>query len=265
MADKSWLKISAGGAFSCGIADDSNLWCFGGNVGQFGSVNIPAVLPQQILTDSTFKAIDSSKFHACAIDSGGELTCWGLNNKGQLSGAPSPGPTPPRKFGQSQGIPALARARWVGISTGQLATCAISDQHDLWCWGSDEAGQLTGKGNGIFQIEPGLQWQEVSAKGGHVCAITTDQSLWCWGNNEKGQLGTGEDTYANPIPSQIKVRKNPEGDLLRWTQVTNGALHTCALDEFSRTWCWGDNQDGIIGNGGIVGQENVPVMITSAS
>ena len=78
-------------------------------------------------------------------------------------------------------------------------TCAILDNGDLTCWGSDAKGQL-GNGGGsssdvsslstsVISLGSGRTAISVSAGGTHTCAQLDNGQLKCWGNRGDGQVG----------------------------------------------------------------------------
>jgi len=130
----------------------------------------------------------------------------------------------------------------------------------------------------------------VVAGGYHTCAITDSDSVKCWGSNVKGQLGNG--TYiSSSVP--VDVIGLPTGirhialagfstsvvtdtGLVYWfgegsttpnlnsyvnnvAQVVMGNAHTCVLTNDNSVKCWGDNQDGQLGDGNIPTDSYLPV------
>jgi alpha-tubulin suppressor-like RCC1 family protein len=95
---------------------------------------------------------------------------------------------------------------------------------------------------------------QVSAGFRHTCAVRADHSLWCWGFNFNGQLGTGTTTYEY-TPVQVTAL----GHHVR--RVAASDEHTCALTLDNSVWCWGDNFDGELGNGGTT-SSLVPVAVS---
>jgi alpha-tubulin suppressor-like RCC1 family protein/Tol biopolymer transport system component len=76
----------------------------------------------------------------------------------------------------------------------------------------------------------------------HVCAVTTGGGIQCWGGNTNGQLGDG--TVQTQL-SAVEVRGL--ADIV--TRVSGGGRHTCALTSAGGVQCWGDNNQGQLGDG----------------
>ncbi|MCP4502129.1 MAG: hypothetical protein GY822_19400 [Deltaproteobacteria bacterium] len=74
--------------------------------------------------------------HTCAVLSGGDVHCWGINDFGQLG---DDGMTPSLTPVQVIGVSALS------TSAGQVHTCARLDDGSVQCWGENADSQL---GNG---------------------------------------------------------------------------------------------------------------------
>lgn len=75
---------------------------------------------------------------------------------------------------------------WLTVRAGPEHTCAIRTDHTLWCWGSNNAGEL-GLGDVRYRTVPSRVgtrsgWARVSAggpNGDYTCAIRTNNTLWC--------------------------------------------------------------------------------------
>lgn len=74
-------------------------------------------------------------FHACAVDRQGGVWCWGQNERGQLGDGTTDLRRAPVRVA---GLPPVAR-----IAVGRLwHSCALTTDRRVWCWGSNEHGEL---------------------------------------------------------------------------------------------------------------------------
>ena len=155
-----------------------------------------------VLPAGRFKDVSTSDDHICAIRTGGELECWG-----------------------DAGVVQHPLGRFSNISIGGRApntqsehACAIKAGGELECWVyHDYEGYLS-------QTDlPSGRFSQVSAGYSHTCAIATGAELKCW----------SRDTYR----SQTLVTDTPTG---RFTEVSVGAFTACAITADGKLKCWGD-------------------------
>ncbi|TVR94300.1 MAG: hypothetical protein EA418_10485 [Wenzhouxiangellaceae bacterium] len=145
------------------------------------------------------------------------------------------------------------------------------DGSRVWCWGSNNAGQL-GLGHTIdtslATVVPGLQGATTRFRPGiaglglggrHSCAVK-DQRVNCWGDNQSGQLGTG-DLIDRLKPALIALPPLASGDFaVNIVSIGTGLAHSCAQASGGASWCWGDNQNGQTGSDPeIAARKPVPV------
>ena len=79
----------------------------------------------------------------------------------------------------------------------------------------------------------------------HTCALLNDGNITCWGYDGTGQLGNGVGTgNIGTPPAPITLPGNATA-----TAITAGDVHTCALLNDGNITCWGDDDDGQLGNG----------------
>jgi alpha-tubulin suppressor-like RCC1 family protein len=84
---------------------------------------------------------------------------------------------------------------------------------------------------------------QVSAGIEFTCAVTTIDQAFCWGRNDVGELGDGAASpFNNPVPVMVQ-------GLPPVVQISAGQYQACAIDQSSNAWCWGDNNDGQVGDG----------------
>ncbi|MCA8838199.1 MAG: hypothetical protein K8963_10155, partial [Proteobacteria bacterium] len=90
-------------------------------------------------------AHSSARGHTCAINTTGELYCWGRGVSGQLGLDNTFARNTPAQVGTA--------TNWSQISAGASHTCATNATGRLHCWGSNLNGRL-GLGNEIGQTTP---------------------------------------------------------------------------------------------------------------
>lgn len=84
---------------------------------------------------------------------------------------------------------------------------------------------------------------QVSAGEKHACAVRRNGELLCWGSNGAGQLGRGTAGETQPLsPALVQ-------DVTDVVAVSAGFRHTCALRRDGSVYCWGDNENGQLGDG----------------
>lgn len=169
---------------------------------------------------------------------------------GSEGGANSPG------NGGINGGVSGSRLRAIGITTGELHSCALLDNHRMKCWGDNGYGQLgygdaRSRGNSLEEMGDALPFVDLGqnrtvtkiAAGRYAtCAILDDGSLKCWG-------WSGLNGH---FPSDIGDAPNEMGDNLKPLDFGNrkvidvavGDEISCAVTDDSSAWCWGASMDG---------------------
>jgi alpha-tubulin suppressor-like RCC1 family protein len=253
--------ISTGDKFACALMDDGSVECWGWN--SYGQLGIGSTspsysgLPQTVMLpeDRFAISIDSTESYTCAVMDDGTMYCWGNQiygnmgtGSGHLSGTASYAHTP---------IPVdLPRGYEVSfMSVGMRHSCAVMTDDSLWCWGRNAYGEI-GVGNvsnsnsQIIRRPVKIDMQyyspivSLSAGRDSTCTLHDDGSLNCWGSNIYGQIGTGligGDTYS-PISIQL------DGGVTA-TSIASGSTFKCATTSDGAIQCWGDNNDGRLGDG----------------
>jgi alpha-tubulin suppressor-like RCC1 family protein len=134
------------------------------------------------------------------------------------------------------------------VSTGDDATCLITQGSGLLCWGRNNSGKL-GNGTSHDAVPPTTTSvygaTSVATGQNHVCTLSSD--VVCWGYNAAGQLGTGgwEEAVWEPV-----VTGAGSGAPL---YVRAGGFNTCTVRDDGSLWCSGNNFEGQTGNGTTVG------------
>ena len=205
--------------------------------------------------------------HSCAIKHDNTLWCWGRNDEGQV-GTGSINDDQHWLYGLTGVSPTqvVSIDNVISVSLGNYHTCAIKNDNTLWCWGSNDYGQL-GDGTQNDKYTPtqvntatGLDTvSSVSLGAFHTCATKTDNTLWCWGMNTYGQLGDG--TQGNENNRNTPTQVSGIGTV---SSISLGAYHTCAIKTDNTVYCWGRNNYGQLGDGtqGNENNRNTPTQVS---
>ena len=134
----------------------------------------------------------------------------------------------------------------VVVVRGYYHACALNSDGAVYCWGSNESGQLgTGKPSLLESATPllvsGLSSgvAALAAGGSHTCALLDDATVICWGFNGWGQLG--DETYTTSyVPVVVSGLSNV-------THISAGSDHSCAVSGGAAK-CWGSNTYGQLGD-----------------
>ncbi len=92
--------------------------------------------------------------------------------------------------------------------------------------------------------EAGPNLLEVALGSWHTCARKPDLTVSCWGDDRLGQTGTGAPMDGGPVTTPLPVANISDA-----VGIASGRNHSCAVRVGGSVACWGDNQDGQIGNG----------------
>ena len=190
--------------------------------------------------------------HTCTVLQDGTVHCWGSGDSGELgNGSTSNSSTPVQVSNITNAIQ---------VSAGAADTCAVLQDGTVHCWGSGFAGQL---GNGLetssstpVQVSNITNATQVSTGLFHTCALLQDGTVRCWGGSgEDRRLGNGS-TSNSSTPVRVLNITNA-------TQVSAGAVHTCALLQDGTVHCWGNNFSGQLGNGSREERSPIPVQVSN--
>lgn len=189
--------------------------------------------------------IAAGQDHTCALRATGDVICWGDNSKGQLgtTSVSTTSATPVK-------VANLSKIR--AIAAGANHTCAVDGNDtsggDVYCWGSNSAGQLGsasagasttipqkitfGSGNGIIGITAGADY---------TCGFDSGGTISCWGGNLVAQLGIPHDgtSHFDAVHPAL-----PAG-LTGTAEMSAGKEITCAIST-NVLACWGTSNHGEI-------------------
>jgi len=227
--------IAAGANHTCLVLDDRTVRCFGiNNSGQLGNGGLASSFSASGVCDKgawdrteencgpggallgDVVELSASAVHTCARLTDGQVRCWGHNGSGQLGDGSA---------GGSRSNPSR-----VCLGGG-------FDEQTGLCVGL-EAAPL----QGVVGLAAGTL---------HTCAVTRASEVMCWGDNQNAQLGN-----ATQLNSARPVTVCPWGPTCIEeavpavaTGIVAGLMHTCVIGQAGAVYCWGQNQEGQLGNG----------------
>jgi alpha-tubulin suppressor-like RCC1 family protein len=117
------------------------------------------------------------KATTCAVTAEHAVACWNTESAHAEPGAPI------------AGLPKVS-----SIAIGEHHACARAVDSTVWCWGSNEYGQLgdsTTTAHARPAIVPGLVGVvQIAAGDEHTCALLDTGAIRCWGDARLGAAGS---------------------------------------------------------------------------
>lgn len=285
LAGKDVTSIGGTGDVSCAIAS-GKIYCWGrNNMGQlgFGNPESPGFRATPVQINSGGHNRLPSNYFATKLATGGSRSqtmctittekrayCWGLARFGQMGIGPISG----NHYSYATRVKDLENVTdisqdgytWASDHAYVSHTCAIASGR-VYCWGGAGRGQSGPLGHGAF----GAHFQPVQVNGlpgvplrievgiAHSCALVNDhgnKNVYCWGDNKLGQLGTNSNTpqfSTSPKTVHVGIGGLPPTESV--VDIAAGANRGCAIMTNKRSYCWGLNENGQIGDG-TSGSEN---------
>jgi alpha-tubulin suppressor-like RCC1 family protein len=244
--------ISAGTSHACALTTVEGVKCWGSGYLTEGSTSDRSTLADVNGLSSDLTAVAAGGFEDCALTSKGELKCW------------TGGQTPTDVTGVDSGVKS--------VSIGLMHICVVTATGGVKCWGQTEYGGL-GDGTtdpsstpvNVLGLDSGVS--AVTLGFSHTCALMASGGVKCWGWNGFGQLGDGTE-IDRLTPVDVVGLDNGA------VAIVAGSYHTCALMASGGVKCWGQNEEGQLGNGAptlkpivtpvdVVGLGNEAIAITA--
>ena len=276
-----WLhfkQVTSGHTSACGLTYEKVTWCWGDNtLSRLGvGDDVSRSVPTRLLGDFRFDSITSGGLQQCGRLASRDVLCWGGQH-------PTPTPVAGHKFtwvasgGGSCGVTTDAALYCWNAPTGAVITptlvakgpfrlsattgfvCGIDVNQRAYCMGNNERGQLgfvSDGWRGTFTEPVGtLRLTRIDPAHVHACGLQGDGVAWCWGDNQYGQLGSASAGALSVSPVQVDGSQ-------RYTSISVGVRHACALATDGNVWCWGDGVNGQLGGGTYV-PSKIPVRVVA--
>ena len=242
--------VAGGSGTSCALRSNRTVWCWGyGGGGLLGDgTGTDSLVPVQVsgVTDAT--QVSAGSNGSCLRTAAGLARCWGtstLRGDGAAGGALTP--------------TTVSLTGVTKVSTGGMHACALKSDSTVWCWGSNDHGQLgdgtTTNSQSPVQVGGVSGAIDVAAGGfnGASCAVLTGGSVKCWGDDSLSQTGDGDGAATDHLTANTVVSISDA------SAITMNFYSTCAIRSGGSVKCWGLN--GYLGNGNI-GGSSTPVDVT---
>ena len=233
------------------IMDDGSLYTWGSNNnGIIGNGSTTSRSnPVKVLENVKEIAVESQSSNKCvaAISYDGELYMWGSNKHGQLglgqTAKELPNVTVPTI------VPIHDKIKKVSIAGETVA--AITENNELYMWGSDNNGRL-GTDDGVndyknpinndlntpTKIMDGVSDVKISQYNTMVLSISG--AVYIWGEWRSDMLGDGSDQYRS-APDLT----NPIADNAKYIALSN--INAAVITEDGSLYMWGKNNYGQLG------------------
>lgn len=126
-------------------------------------------------------------------------------------------------------------------SIGSTHAGIISQNDELYLWGSEASGKLANGESGTmaYECDPVKVMKNIDSFSlgyNNTAAVTTSGDLYIWGSNKYYELGI-DDEYSDNKSTPQFVMGNVK-------QVSCGATHCAAVTNDGELFVWGDNEHG---------------------
>ncbi len=148
------VELAAGSDYTCARTAAKTVYCWGyggnGNIGNGAQTNINP-RPVQVKGPggtgvlAGAESIGVGWFHACAVVTGGNVSCWGTNTKGELgigNADPSVRTAPTEMVKGPAGTGVLSDV--VTVVGLRSSTCVLKNDNTIWCWGENQYSSTYG-------------------------------------------------------------------------------------------------------------------------
>ena len=266
------IQVSAGTFNSMALGTDGTVYTWGSisrgyhTYDRSSPQTVPTVVKDPSDASASFNAVQISTNWTIdlAVNQDGYVYVWGYNTNGQLGNNTSDSTfhdTPSRVFATSKST--ATAGPWlkaVHASAGAFHVLAIDQEGKTWSWGGNEFGQLgngTSSSQGASHPIPLLvkypksagtvSAAQVISGSYHSFAIDENGKVWAWGRGTQNQNGSSNTSYL-PISVHDPNYPSDTSKKLSAVQMSGGYYHSLVIDTNGKTWAWGRNSEGQLGN-----------------
>jgi hypothetical protein len=144
-----FVSISTGDGHACGVTVNGKGYCWGYNkYGQLGNgSNSSSPVPAPVAGGQTFELLSAGRTFSCGLRRQGAPHCWGWGvDTVTATETDTPANIPAPVFA-SRGLV------FKSVSTGSAHACGLTAVGDVYCWGTNNYGQL-GNGSKNDSVRP---------------------------------------------------------------------------------------------------------------
>ena len=286
------VQISSGASHTCALKFGGGVFCWGsGTDGRLGNGDVVKQNTPVAVVEvgggptplGNIAQIRTGGEHTCALNSSGEVFCWGKGTEGQLGNDDVASSDYPVAVAETGDI--------VQVAVGDEHTCALTNGGKVLCWGDGTNGELGNDDvagsdspvavvdtdgstrplrlgvqqlpwacyrDGTCQTRPPVEryhndgggtLQQIALGVAHTCALSTSGQVRCWGYNGSAQLGVSDDAFGNTDYPELVVTSYGGAAIEDVVQVALGGRTSCALAARGTVQCWGAGDSGQVGDG----------------
>jgi len=207
LAQKSVKQVSCGNLHTICVTENNEVYVWGGSsngvLGLEGREDVPLPKQLEFFSGKEIAKVGAGYNYSLVLTKDGELYTWGNNDFGQL-GNPSK-----RAFDQPAKVSALGGVKIVDFACGENFVAALSENSEVYTWGSGIDGQLGHGDRSDLKTPKLLEFEKkiksISCGNGHTAFISADNQLYMFGRGREGQLGR-----ADTLESSVTYRTKPQ-------------------------------------------------------
>ena len=276
LKDKVVIQVACGDYHTLCLVDDGSVYTWGGTLhkklGQRSgkAINRPGLV--QGLSEQEVIYVGCGDFHSVALTSEGKVYTWGgggsFFNRGQC------GHGHVKDILEPSPIPAFNNKRVVQVSCGGYHTLALTENNELFAWGSGLYGEC-GFGEFLNATSPKLvlmpwtkrlaeeqQITQISAGGHHSLALTEHGYVFAFGFASHGQLGLRNTVNQSEPQLVTDLRTKPiKAVAAGWNHTLvlteRGDIYSCGYGSFGQLGLGDDESRTVLTHVTALGPKNV--------
>ncbi len=248
---RKFKSVSVGREHICAVNPFDVAFCWGPNnrYGQLGTGGGFSTTPVRVAGGHRWRRVFAGASQTCGATLDNKGYCWGWNAGIGQNGSGIPALIFPKPTLIAGGLSWRQVRPGGGIDFGinsieidDGVACGVTQDDKAYCWGSVALGSATIQSSTPVAVAGSRRYSSVQAGIAHACGLTVAGVTFCWGANDRGQLGRVGGFSQTPV----RVAGNL---VFEGISVSAGGHHTCGVTAAHQVWCWGQNDNGQLGNG----------------